>query len=64
VHASLFERIRWGGPEVIAHTRARLGRLGWRWLELGLLWDVDRPEDLVRLAGVAEGAGLLEGLRG
>jgi rSAM/selenodomain-associated transferase 1 len=63
VHASLFERIRWGGPEVIAHTRARLGRLGWRWLELGLLWDVDRPEDLERLrSGIPDGDLLLRGL--
>ena len=63
VHSSLFERIRWGGPDVIEHTRARLTGLGWRWLELATLWDVDRPEDLARLAtGIPEGARLLEGL--
>ncbi len=33
-------------------TRARLARLNWRWRELAMLWDVDRPEDLPRLARV------------
>jgi hypothetical protein len=47
----LFEGIAWGGSEVMARTRARLGSLGWRWLELETLWDVDRPEDYTRLAG-------------
>lgn len=60
VDASLFEHIGWGGPEVLALTRARLAALGWRWLELDPLWDVDRPEDLARLAGDP----LLEGLEG
>lgn len=63
VHPSLFERIAWGGADVVAHTRARLGELGWGWLELGTLWDVDRPADLGRLvAEIAEGGRLLEGL--
>jgi rSAM/selenodomain-associated transferase 1 len=60
VHPSLFEGIAWGGPEVLAQTRARLAALGWRAAELDPLWDVDRPEDLVRLAGDP----LLEGLEG
>jgi len=63
VHASLFERIRWGGPGVLEDTLARVGALGWRCRELDTLWDVDRPEDLARVArGIAEGARLLEGL--
>jgi hypothetical protein len=63
VQRSLFEGIRWGGPDVREHTRARLGALGWRCRELGTLWDVDRPADLERLArATAEGARLLEGL--
>ncbi len=63
VHASLFERIRWGGPEVNADTRARLGALGWRWRELDTLWDLDRPEDLERLRnGIRDGDLLLRGL--
>jgi hypothetical protein len=45
----LFERIRWGESTVMQETRERLAALGWRWLELGELWDVDRPEDLMRM---------------
>jgi hypothetical protein len=45
----LFEGIEWGGPEVLAQTRQRLARLGWRWRELRTVWDVDRPEDVMRL---------------
>jgi rSAM/selenodomain-associated transferase 1 len=45
----LFEDIAWGTATVMQETRARLSRLGWRWHELATLWDVDRPEDLLRL---------------
>jgi uncharacterized protein len=45
----LFDGIAWGGPAVLAQTRARLRRLGWRCKELRTLWDVDRPEDVARL---------------
>jgi glycosyltransferase A (GT-A) superfamily protein (DUF2064 family) len=45
----LFSGIDWGGPKVFAQTRARLKRLGWRWTKLRTLWDVDRPEDVLRL---------------
>lgn len=45
----LFRGVPWGTGEVMAATRARLRRLGWRWEELPVVWDVDRPEDLVRL---------------
>ncbi|MGH8698245.1 MAG: TIGR04282 family arsenosugar biosynthesis glycosyltransferase [Burkholderiales bacterium] len=62
-HASLFERIGWGGPDVLEDTRTRLGALGWRWRELGTLWDIDRPEDLERLrSGIPDGDRLLQGL--
>ena len=46
----VFDGIGWGGPDVLRDTRARLGALGWRWHELAELWDVDRPDDLARLA--------------
>jgi len=63
VHSSLFERIRWGGPDVLEDTRARFGALGWRCRELDTLWDIDRPEDLERLAtGIPDGERLLQGL--
>ena len=58
--SSLFGGIRWGGADVLAQTRARLAALGWRSLELDALWDIDRPEDLARLAGDR----LLDGLAG
>lgn len=56
VDARLFDGIAWGGPTVMAETRARLTRLNWRWHELDTLWDVDRPEDVARLRD----AGLLD----
>jgi rSAM/selenodomain-associated transferase 2/rSAM/selenodomain-associated transferase 1 len=46
--AGLFENIRWSASDVLAVTRSRIARLGWRHLELPTLWDVDRPEDLQR----------------
>ena len=48
----LFEGIAWGGDRVLRQTRSRLVALGWRWHELPMLWDVDRPEDLARLGDV------------
>ena len=51
VSPRLFENIAWGGPDVFARTAGQLDRLGWRWRRLRTLWDVDRPEDLARLAG-------------
>ena len=48
--APLFEEISWGSTAVMQQTRARLSGLNWRWRELATLWDVDRPEDLSRLA--------------
>ena len=61
VARSLFEDIAWGSADVMRTTRLRLTALGWRWRELGELWDVDRPDDLVRLArDVDDGAALVE----
>ncbi len=58
--ALLFESIAWGSENVMAETRARLTKLGWRWRELETLWDVDRPEDYARLVA----SGLLDMRRG
>jgi uncharacterized protein len=46
---TLFDGVAWGSERVLAQTRRRLRRLGWRWTELRTLWDVDRPEDVARL---------------
>lgn len=48
----LFSDIPWSSDQVLAITRERLKQLGWNWLELQLLWDVDRPEDLLRLGSI------------
>jgi rSAM/selenodomain-associated transferase 1 len=48
--ARLFEDITWGTNRVLGLTRARLRLLGWRWLELETLWDVDRIADWHRLS--------------
>jgi len=50
--AQLFQDIAWGSASVMQETRTRLARGNWRWRELPLLWDVDRPEDLRRLRQV------------
>lgn len=50
--AGAFAGIDWGTPQVMAQTRQALAALGWRWEELATLWDVDRPEDVERLAAM------------
>jgi rSAM/selenodomain-associated transferase 1 len=49
VARQLFDGVAWGEATVLAQTRARLRRLGWRHRELRTVWDVDRPADVVRL---------------
>ncbi len=53
----LFGSISWGGDQVLAQTRARLRDCGLRWQELETLWDIDRPQDWLRL----QASGLLGG---
>ena len=50
ISARLFSGIEWGSATVMAETRKRLRSLGWRWRELRTVWDVDRPEDYLRLS--------------
>jgi rSAM/selenodomain-associated transferase 1 len=45
----LFAGVDWSTAQVMEQTRQRLRQLGWRWLELPALWDVDRPADVDRL---------------
>ena len=49
VSRRLFDGVSWGSRRVLEQTRQRLTRLGWRWKELRMLWDVDRPADVLRL---------------
>ncbi|MEX0739730.1 MAG: TIGR04282 family arsenosugar biosynthesis glycosyltransferase [Pseudohongiella sp.] len=46
---AVFGDIRWGQASVMQQTRERLRAAGIGWRELTVKWDVDRPEDLVRL---------------
>jgi len=46
---ALFRDMPWGSDRVAELTRNRMEALAWRWAELPLLWDLDRPEDLERL---------------
>jgi hypothetical protein len=49
IRPDAFARIRWGGQDVMAEQQERLRSIGWRWKQLALLWDVDRPDDLERV---------------
>lgn len=46
----MFSDIPWGTDQVLKQTRSRLREQGIGWQELSPRWDVDRPEDLKRLA--------------
>lgn len=48
---AVFEGIAWGTARVLAQTRVKLAHRGLRWVEMPTLWDVDRPNDVVRLRG-------------
>lgn len=50
IASALFSEIPWGGPCVLAETSERLRALGWSYVQLPTLWDVDRPEDLARIS--------------
>jgi hypothetical protein len=50
VSRPIFREIRWGGPDVYQRTIENLDGRGLRWRALRTVWDVDRPEDLGRLA--------------
>jgi glycosyltransferase A (GT-A) superfamily protein (DUF2064 family) len=47
--APIFSDMAWSTPAVMAQTRERLSRAGWRHLELEALADIDEPADLQRL---------------
>lgn len=51
-HPEMFKDIAWGTETVLAQQRAAMQAAGLTWVELDPLWDVDRPEDLPRLAAL------------
>ncbi|MDX1433436.1 MAG: TIGR04282 family arsenosugar biosynthesis glycosyltransferase [Gammaproteobacteria bacterium] len=54
--SSLFSGVEWGSAGVLDATRERLRALGWRWRELGVRRDVDRPEDLDAVQALLDAA--------
>jgi rSAM/selenodomain-associated transferase 1 len=48
-HPALFADMGWSSAGVMDETRRRLTQLGLTWREPATLWDVDVPDDLVRL---------------
>ena len=57
----IFTGIPWGTSDVMKSTRNILNAMGQAWRELPPIWDVDRPDDLERLASDAELKYLLNG---
>lgn len=49
VRPEAFATINWSTERVLAQTRSRLSKLGWRWTEPETLWDIDYPADFARL---------------
>ena len=47
--ARMFDDVEWSSGKVIEQQRRNFTELGFRWYEMATLWDVDRPEDLLRL---------------
>jgi uncharacterized protein len=47
---AIFSGVSWGSRAVLSETRLRLAEAGLRWQEMPLLWDVDVPEDVARVA--------------
>ena len=50
---SLFTGIAWGTGSVYRDTLAKAAALSWRTVDVGLVWDVDRPADLDRYLGAS-----------
>lgn len=55
----IFAGISWSASTVMDKTRARLRAASLRWREMRMMWDVDEPDDLKRLAA-SEWASLLQ----
>jgi rSAM/selenodomain-associated transferase 1 len=52
---ALFTGVAWSTSSVTEETRRRLRRENLTWRELATLWDIDRPEDLIRLRAAGLG---------
>lgn len=49
---AIFQNLSWGSEQVMQQTRAIMQELGIQWSEPQTVWDVDRPEDVQRLAAL------------
>jgi rSAM/selenodomain-associated transferase 1 len=47
---AMFDGVRWSGPDTLTQTLAAFRQIGWEPALLPVHYDVDTPEDLVRLA--------------
>ncbi|MBV1874789.1 MAG: DUF2064 domain-containing protein, partial [Gammaproteobacteria bacterium] len=54
LEAAMFEGIVWGGSEVLTQTLQQFVQQGAVCQLLDMRWDLDRPEDLQRLAAIPE----------
>lgn len=52
IHTALFQGISWGSNCVLQQTKTRLRTLTLQWRLLEPLWDIDYPDDLIRLYAV------------
>jgi uncharacterized protein len=50
IDRAVFDGVDWSSGTVMRQTRDRLMNIGWSWSEQPTLWDIDRPQDLDRLA--------------
>ena len=49
---AIFKNIPWSESNVAEITRGKMQNLGWNYVELDCLWDIDRPEDIKKLSRV------------
>jgi rSAM/selenodomain-associated transferase 1 len=53
-HFELFDNINWGTKYVFQQTRVQIDKLNLQYFELGMQWDVDTPDDLIRYRSLSE----------
>ena len=54
VNMRIFEDVSWGTSEVAQQTMSNLKQLDWKVAVLPVLWDVDLPQDLEKLAKLSD----------
>ena len=58
---AVFSAVNWGSETVLAQTQNNLRCLGLSWKALGVLSDIDRPDDVQRLLAIAKSSGASNG---